>query len=124
MRVPPEGAADAVVHLVAALTDVEPAFLHDRGMLGGLLIAAAGAAGLHATGAPLLRAHGMRGVDGLLMVDGGHAAVHARAERRMLLVDIIAPEPADLARALEVFTRRLVPGGVTMERLLRLSADR
>ena len=66
----------------------------------------------------------MRGVDGLLMVDGGHAAVHAHAERRMLLVDIIAPEPADLVKALEVFTRRLAPGGVTMERLLRLSAGR
>src|SRR6478672_11368455 len=120
MRAPP-GAADAVVHLVAGLTDVAPTYLHDSGMLGGLLIAAAGAAGLHATAAPVLRAHTVRGVDGMLMVDGGHAAVHAHAGRRMLLIDIIAPEPADLVKALEVFTRRLVPGGVTLERLLRLS---
>lgn len=123
MRAPPEGAADAVVHLVAGLTDVAPAYLRDSGMLGGLLIAAAGAAGLHATSAPLLRLHSIRGVDGLLMLDGGHAAVHAHAARRMLLVDIIAAEPANLGKALEVFTRRLMPGGVTMERLLRLSAD-
>lgn len=112
-----------MVHLVAGLTDVAPVHLHDGGMMGGLLIAAAGAAGLHATGAPLIRLHGTRGVDAVLMVDGGHAAVHAHAPRHMLLLDIIAPEPADLARALEVFTRRLAPGGVTMERLLRLPAS-
>lgn len=123
MRAPPEGLADAVVHLVAGLTDVAPEFLHDTRMLGGLLIAAAGAAGLHAVSSPLLRAHGLRGVDGVLLVDGGHAAVHARAERRLLLLDIIAPEPADLVKALEVFTRRLAPGGVTMERILRVSAS-
>ena len=122
MRAPPEGAADAVVHLVAGLTDVAPAYLHDSGMMGGLLIAAAGAAGLHATSAPLLRTHGIRGVDDVLMVDGGHAAVHAHAGRGMLLIDIIAAEPANLVKALEVFTRRLMPGGVTLERLLRLSA--
>jgi S-adenosylmethionine/arginine decarboxylase-like enzyme len=107
------------VHLVAELTGVADACLRDSALLGGLLIAAAGAAGLHAFTSPLLRVSDSRGVDGLLMLDGGHASVHAQAERGTLLIDLLAPEPTDLARALDVFTRRLIPAAVSAERLIR-----
>jgi S-adenosylmethionine/arginine decarboxylase-like enzyme len=117
------GAADAgvVEHLVAELAGVPAARLTDVTLLGGLLIAAAGAAGLHAVAAPLLRAD-PRGVDALLLLEGGHLALHAHAGRRTLLVDILAPGPAELARALDVLTRRLAPAAVAAERLVRLPA--
>ncbi|HYW32386.1 MAG TPA: S-adenosylmethionine decarboxylase [Gemmatimonas sp.] len=114
---PPAG---AVVHLVAELTGVATSCLHDTDLLGGLLIAAAGAAGLHAATTPMLRSTHPRGVDGILLLAGGHAAVHAQADRNTLLIDFVAPVPVDLARALEVFTRRLGPAGVAAERIVRV----
>lgn len=110
----------AVVHLIAELTGVAPAQLHDRALLGGLLIAAAGAAGLHAAHPPLMHAHGVRGVDAILLLDGGHASLHAQAAEGTLLIDLLAPEPIDLARALDVFTRRLAPAAISAERLVRI----
>ena len=116
------GATDSVtvVQLVAELTGISPAQLHDRTLLGGLLIAAAGAAGLHAAQPPILHAHGVRGIDALLLLDGGHATVHAHAPSGTLLIDLLAPEPADLARALDVFTRRLAPTAIGAERIVRM----
>jgi hypothetical protein len=96
--------------------------VHDAALLGGLLIAAAGAAGLHAASPPLLRCDTLRGVDALLLLEGGHASLHAEAHRRTLLVDLLVPEPAELARALAVFTRRLAPTAVAAERVIRLAA--
>jgi S-adenosylmethionine/arginine decarboxylase-like enzyme len=110
----------AVVHLVAEFTGVDPEQLRDRRLLGGLLIAAAGAAGLHAAQPPILHVHGVRGVDGILLVDGGHATVHAHAHEGTLLLDVLAPEPADLARALDVFARRLSPVAIAAERIVRI----
>ncbi len=119
MSVPKGG---GVVHLIAELTGISSAQLHDAALLGGLLIAAAGAAGLHATAPPLLRSDALRGVDALLLLEGGHATLHAEAHRRTLLFDLLVPEPAELGRALEVLTRRLAPTAVAAERLIRLAA--
>jgi len=112
------------VHLVAELTGVADACLRDSALLGGLLIAAAGAAGVHALTSPLLRITEHRGVDGLLLLDGGHATVHAQAERGTLLIDLLAPQPTDVTRALDVFTRRLAPATVSAETILRTSPAR
>lgn len=114
----------AVVHLIAELTGIPPVHLHDRALLGGLLIAAAGAAGLHAIFPPTLQSDGIRGVDGLLLLEGGHAAIHAHATERTLLLDVLVPEPAVLSRALDVFTRRLLPKTVSAEQLIRLATRR
>jgi S-adenosylmethionine/arginine decarboxylase-like enzyme len=108
-----------VVHLVAELAGIPAVHLHDSALLGGLLIAAAGAAGAHAVAPPVLRATAVRGVDAFLLLDGGHAALHAQAMNGTLLVDLLAPEPAELRRALEVFTRRLAPAAVAAEQLVR-----
>jgi S-adenosylmethionine/arginine decarboxylase-like enzyme len=121
MSVPSGG---AVVHLVAELTGIASAHLHDAALLGGLLIAAAGAAGLHVTAPPVLRSSPLRGVDALLLLEGGHATLHAEAHRETLLLDVLVPEPCQLARALEVFTRRLAPVAVAAERLIRMEAVR
>ena len=115
-------ASGTVVHLVAELTGVAESCLRDSALLGGLLIAAAGAAGLHAFASPLLRTSATRGVDGLMLLDGGHAAVHAQATRGRLLIDLLAPNPAELSRALDVFTRRLAPVAVSAETIVRASA--
>lgn len=109
-----------IVHLRAELTGVTPARLRDRALIGGLLIAAAGAAGLHANHAPILQVDEFRGVDGLLMLEAGHAAVHCFASQRILLLDILVPEPANLDTAVAVFTRRLSPTGVAAERAQRI----
>lgn len=112
----------AVVHLVAELSGLAPAVLHDQALLGGLLIAAVRAAGLHVTAGPLLRTDDTRGVDALLLLQGGHAALHAYSATHTLIVDLLAAEPAELGRALDVITRRLAPEGVNAERLIRVAA--
>lgn len=109
-----------VVHLRAELTGVTPARLRDRALIGGLLIAAAGAAGLHANHTPILLVDEQRGVDGLLLLEAGHATVHCFASERTLLLDILVPEPADLDKAVAVFTRRLSPTGVSADRAQRI----
>lgn len=115
--------ASVVGHLVAELTGVAESCLRDSALLGGLLIAAAGAAGLHAYTSPLLRITDARGVDGLLMLDGGHLSIHAHAPSGTLRLDALAPEPADLARALDVFRRRLSPLAVVARRIDRSGAE-
>lgn len=113
-----------VVHVFAELAGIDSTRLHDRALLGGLLIAAAGAAGLHAAHAPVLHHDAMRGVDALLLLDGGHAAMHSYAEDETLFIDIVAPQSADLDKALAVFTRRLLPTFTNTERAVRSGGPR
>lgn len=119
-------AADPIVmvHVLAEFAGIAPTRLHDRTLLGGLLIAAISAAGLHTAQPPTLHMDAERGVDGVLMLEGGHAAFHSRAEQHTLFVDIIAPEPADLDRALSVFARRLQPASTHVERVVRSGLHR
>ena len=106
-------------HLVAEFADVPDAWLDDGSRLGGLLVAAAGAAGLHALGAPFVRTTGVHGVDAMLLLEGGHATLHALKRRRAVLVDLLAPVEHDLSRAYDVLARRLAGATVHAERLLR-----
>ncbi len=106
-------------HLVAEFTAVPDELLGDGVRLGGVLVAAAGAAGLHALGAPLVRTSGPHGVDAMLLLEGGHAALHTIPSRAVILVDLLAPVRYDLIPAFDVLTRRLTPGEVRAERLSR-----
>lgn len=106
-------------HLVAEFADVPEGWLDDGPRLGGLLVAAAGAAGLHALGAPFVRTAGVHGVDAMLLLEGGHAALHALRRRRAVLVDLLAPAEHDLSRAYDVLARRLAGSTVQAEQLLR-----
>jgi S-adenosylmethionine/arginine decarboxylase-like enzyme len=105
-------------HLVAEFTGVAEEWLEDGGRLGGLLVAAAGAAGLHALAAPFVRTSGAHGVDAMLLLEGGHAALHSIPARRVVLVDLLAPLRHDLVPAFDVLSRRLATD-VRAERLLR-----
>ena len=94
-------------HLVADFIGVPPAQLRDARMLSGLLIAAAGAAGFSADGAPMVRQLHNEAVAGLLLVDGCHMSVHAFPDRGLLLLDVLSLATHDGRKALDVFARRL-----------------
>lgn len=94
-------------HLVADFHGVAPAQLRDGALLSGLLIAAAGAAGFSAMGAPLVRHLPHDGVAALLLLDTCHMSVHTVPERGLLLLDVLAPAAHDARKALDVFARRL-----------------
>jgi S-adenosylmethionine/arginine decarboxylase-like enzyme len=104
-----------VVHVSAELTGVGSGALRDAALLSGLLIAAAGAAGLNAPGSPVVRVAPAGGVSALLPLDPGHASVHTFPSRGLALVDILALDDTGAAKALEVFVRRLVPADVKSE---------
>jgi len=114
-----ESASSSHAHLVAEFTGVALEWLGDGARLGGLLVAAAGAAGLHALGAPFVRTSGAHGVDAMLLLEGGHAALHAVPARRVVLVDLLAPIQHDLVPAFDVLSRRLAITAVHAQRLLR-----
>ena len=102
----PEPAA-GFTHLIADFHGVAPAQLRDGALLSGLLIAAAGAAGFSAMGAPLVRHLPHDGVAALLLLDTCHMSVHTVPERELLLLDVLAPASHEARKALDVFTRRL-----------------
>lgn len=111
--------ASSHAHLVAEFSGVPDELLSDGVRLGGVLVAAAGAAGLHALGAPFVRTSGPHGVDAMLLLEGGHATLHTVPSRAVILVDLLAPVRYDLIPAFDVLTRRLAPGEVRAERLVR-----
>jgi S-adenosylmethionine/arginine decarboxylase-like enzyme len=96
-------------HRTADFTGVSPALLRDSSVIGGLLVAAAGAAGLSAVVPPVMRPRGADGVTGVLWLDadGGHLTVHTFPEREMLLLDVLAVESRDTDKAIDVFVRRV-----------------
>lgn len=94
-------------HLTAEFHGVASEPLRDAALLGGLLIAAASAAGFSLTGVPLVREHVHGGISAIVLLDQGHLAVHALAERQTLLFDAVAPASHDFRKALDVLSRRL-----------------
>ena len=112
-------AVETIAHVSADLTGVGSGFLRDERLLSGLLIAAAGAAGLNAAGTPIVRVAPTGGISALLFLDPCHVSIHSLPDRGLALVDILARDSAGAAKALEVFVRRLVPDSVTSESWLR-----
>ncbi len=94
-------------HLTADFLGVAPAQLRDTGLLSGLLIAAAGAAGFSAVGAPYVRELANEGVAGWLQLDDCHMSLHTFPARQLLLLDVLSHANHDGRKALDVFTRRL-----------------
>ena len=99
----------AFAHLTADFIGVDAAKLRDAGLVSGLVVAAAGAVGLSPVGAPMVRELPDGVVVGSLMLGGCHVVAHGYPARGMLLLDILATSQHDLGKALDVFTRRLVP---------------
>jgi S-adenosylmethionine/arginine decarboxylase-like enzyme len=112
-------AAGAFTHLVADFIGVPAHQLRDTPMLSGLLIAAAGAAGFAAVGAPIVRQLPHDGVAGLFLLDGCQMTVHAFPERELLLLDVLTAATHDGRKAFDVFARRIVAREVRSERMSR-----
>jgi S-adenosylmethionine/arginine decarboxylase-like enzyme len=108
-------AISAFTHVAADLIGVDEAQLRDVSQLSGLLIAAAGAAGYAALGAPVVKQLPAGDIAGVLLLDGCHIALHSFPERQLLLLDILAPASRDARKALDVFAKRLVPQQIRSE---------
>ena len=106
-----------LAHVSADLSGIGSGPLRDMPLLSGLLIAAVGAAGIPSFGTPLVHVSTDGAVSALLLVDPCHVSVHSFPDRGLALVDVIARDEAGAIKALEVFVRRLAPGGV--ESILR-----
>jgi S-adenosylmethionine/arginine decarboxylase-like enzyme len=118
---PPAGTSrgSSHAHLVAEFTQVDPLLRRDADRLSGILVAAVGAAGLHALGPAMVRTDGSGGVGVALLLEGGHAALHTVPETDVILVDLLARISTDLEPAYRVLSRRLAHGPVHAEQLLR-----
>lgn len=106
-------------HLLVDFAGVPAAKLTDRALVGGLVIAAASAAGLGAgggrDGAPLVRTLPHGGVTVGLLLDGCHILVHTIPTDGLLLLDVLVRGARPAAdRAADVFARRLaIPAHAT-----------
>ena len=112
-------AAPGFNHLTAEFFGAVPSQLRNRTLMSGLLIAAAGAAGFAAVGAPIVRELPQDGVSALLLLDDCHMAVHTFPDRELLLLDILTLSTHDTRKALDVFTRRLSAREVKSEQRTR-----
>ena len=99
-------------HIIADFLGVPANQLADRALIGGLIVAAASAAGMNVAGMPTMRDRKAGGLTAALLHDDCHITVHAVPERELLLVDILAPRTIDVSRAVDVFARRLTSRSV------------
>ncbi len=111
--------AERLAHITADLTGVGSGALRDSSLLSGLLIAAAGAAGLNASGVPIVGASPNGGISAVLLIDPCHVSIHSLPERGLALVDVIARDAGGAAKALDVFVRRLAPTAVASDTRMR-----
>lgn len=95
------------MHIVADFVGVPANQLADRALVGGLIVAAASAAGMNASGVPTMHQRKAGGLTAALLQDDCHITVHAVPERELLLLDVLAPKTIDASRAIDVFARRL-----------------
>ena len=108
MSHPAADEAPSFTHLVADFHGVPPEQCRDAALVGGLLVAAAGAMGVTAVASPTVRRHPSDGLAVLVLLDGCHMSVHTVPERELLLLDVLALAAHDARKALDVFARRLV----------------
>ncbi|MBA3672234.1 MAG: S-adenosylmethionine decarboxylase [Gemmatimonadaceae bacterium] len=109
----------AIVHATADLSGVGSGALRDSGLLSGLLIAAAGAAGLTAAAAPIVRTASDGGISAVLLLDPCHVSIHSLPDRGLALVDVLARSEVGASKALDVFVRRLLPAAVAQDVRMR-----
>jgi S-adenosylmethionine/arginine decarboxylase-like enzyme len=111
--------ATSFTHALADLSGVAPGPLRDPALLGGHLIAAAGALGVATVAPPTIRQQPDDSVSGVLLLDGCHIAVHTVPANGTLMLDVLAPDTHDVRRAIDVFTRRLSPRAIAQEERAR-----
>ncbi|HLA91652.1 MAG TPA: S-adenosylmethionine decarboxylase [Gemmatimonadaceae bacterium] len=96
-----------LVHRTADFRGVTSPLLRDGAALAGLLLSAAGAAGLSTAQPPVVHALPRDGLAVVLLLDLGHVVVHTMPARELLLVDLLVPAGRDPQKAVDVFTRKL-----------------
>jgi S-adenosylmethionine/arginine decarboxylase-like enzyme len=106
MTVQARGAPPLVLR-TADFRGVSSPILRDAAALGGLLLSAAGAAGLSTAEPPHVRQLPRDGLVALLLLDLGHVTVHTIPSRETLLLDLLVPMGRDPQKAVDVFTRKL-----------------
>ena len=105
MRV--QGPAPTMTHDAADFCGVPSSLLRDQASLSGLLIAAAGAAGLSTVEPPIVRLLPRGGLVIVLLLDLGHVALHTLPDEGVLAVDLLVRASKDARQAIDVVTRRL-----------------
>jgi S-adenosylmethionine decarboxylase len=108
-----------LIHVTADFLGASVLQLTDQPLISGMLVSAAGAAGMKASGSPTVITHPHGGLTVILPVDGCHMSIHTLPERELAIVDVIAAPPHDPQRALDVITRRLTARTVRVERRIR-----
>jgi len=112
----PLHAPPAVVHLSADFFGVSPTLLGDQSVLCGVLVSAAGAAGMQASGTPIVLKHHDGAVSAILPVDGCHMSLHTMPDQELAILDVLARPGHDVQRALDVVARRIAARSVRAER--------
>jgi S-adenosylmethionine/arginine decarboxylase-like enzyme len=111
--------APPLVHRTADFRGVTSPILRDGAALSGLLLSAAGAAGLSTAEPPMVRELPRDGLAVILLLDLGHATVHTLPARETLLLDLLVPAGRDPQKAVDVFSRKLGAGEARGSRLDR-----
>lgn len=96
-----------MTHDAADYHGVPGSLLRDQAALSGLLIAAAGAAGLTTLEPPIVRLLPRGGLVILLLLDLGHVALHTVPDDGVLVFDLLVSATKDARKAVDVVTRRL-----------------
>jgi S-adenosylmethionine/arginine decarboxylase-like enzyme len=96
-----------LVHRTADFRDVTSPLLRDGLALSGLLLSAAGAAGLATAQPPAVHELPRDGLAVVLLLDLGHVVVHTVPSRELILLDLLVPAGRDPQKAVDVFIRKL-----------------
>lgn len=96
-----------MTHDAADFRGVPASLLRDQASLSGLLIAAAGAAGLTTVDPPIMRLLPRGGLVIVLLLDIGHVALHTVPDEGVLALDLLVSATKDARKAIDVVTRRL-----------------
>jgi len=104
-----------IIHLTADFIGASPQQLGDQSLISGILVSAAGASGMNASGPPTVIVHPDGGLSVILPVDGCHMSVHTMPSRELAILDVIALPPHDPRRALDVIARRITAKTVRAE---------
>jgi S-adenosylmethionine/arginine decarboxylase-like enzyme len=96
-----------LTHRTADFRGVTSPLLRDGPALSGLLLSAAGAAGLATAQPPAVHELPRDGLAVVLLLDLGHVIAHTIPSRELILLDLLVPTGRDPQKAVDVFTRKL-----------------
>jgi S-adenosylmethionine/arginine decarboxylase-like enzyme len=108
-----------ITHLTADFIGASAQQLCDQALMSGVLVSAAGATGMKASGPPTVIVHPDGGLSVILPLDGCHMSVHTMPSRELAILDVITQPPHDPRRALEVIARRITARTVRAEQRTR-----